>query len=62
MITSVAKANYLGLDEKRRDRGGNCAVVECNGVRFFSLTPKDEADADRINKAIDFLTTTTKDT
>jgi hypothetical protein len=56
MITEIANANYLGLDSKGRDCRGGCAVIECNGVRFFSLTPKDQEDADRINKAVDIAT------
>jgi hypothetical protein len=52
-MTVIAKAKYLGPDDRDRDRGGCCAVIECNGVRFFSLSPGDLEDEKRINEAIE---------
>jgi len=52
MVTTVTKAAYLGPDGKGRNRAGCCAVIDINGVRFFSLPPKDETDARRINYAL----------
>lgn len=55
MITLISEAKYLGPDDKGRDHGGNCAVIQVRlidgDVRFFSLSPKDHQDAERINAA-----------
>lgn len=51
----VSKAEWYGLDEKLRQRGGTPAVIEVDGVRFFSLSARDEEDAQRINVAAEKL-------
>lgn len=51
MIRIISRAVWHGLDDKRRQRGGTAAVIDCDGVRFFSLSARDEEDAVRINNA-----------
>jgi len=54
MIT-IRGARYLGPDNKGRDQGGCPAIVEIDGVRLFTLAPKDKADEEKINKAVGSL-------
>ena len=51
-ITIVSSAAWIG-EVKGRDQKGTPAIIEIGGVRFFSLSAKDQADADRINKALE---------
>jgi hypothetical protein len=46
----IIKAHYGKT--KRREQSVTVAVIEINGVRFFSLPPRDAADAERINTAM----------
>jgi hypothetical protein len=53
MIIFVSFASF-------KAQGDACpAVVEVNGVRLFSLSPRDSADAKRINAAIAYAATMT---
>ena len=59
----IAYAEYLGPDDKGRERGGRAAVIELPAmhagcvefVRLFSLSPKDVNDATVINTALNTL-------
>jgi TPP-dependent pyruvate/acetoin dehydrogenase alpha subunit len=52
----ISRAQFMGLDDKNRQRGGTPAIIECDQVRFFSLSARDPGEADRINAAAKKLT------
>jgi hypothetical protein len=47
----LSKAKFLGLDEQRRQRGGTPAIIEVDGIRFFSLNARSEEEAGQMNTA-----------
>ena len=50
----ISYARFIGI-MKSKNYEGTPAIIECKGVRFFSLAAKDAADADRINAAAESL-------
>lgn len=52
-MTIISRSEFMGLDAKGRQRGGTPAIVECNDIRFFTVSATDHDHAKRINAAAD---------